>query len=148
MWLLNTHSSARQHSVINYTYCYHWRVVLFWFFFAWINQNIFFASLPDYYHPWCEEHLCMWSRETQSCSMWVSSGPETQTLQSTWIYWFTLVLNQRIPCITRHPTDTGLECKEGKFWGKPVNFRLYLGVLRCSTGQAAKTAEGVKLLSN
>lgn len=47
-----------------------------------------------------------------------------------------------------YPTETWLDCKEGKFWGKPINFRLCLGVLQCCSGQAAKTAERVKLLSS
>lgn len=47
-----------------------------------------------------------------------------------------------------YPTETRLDCKEGKFGEKPINFRLCLGVLRCCSGQAAKTAEGMKLLSS
>lgn len=93
MWLLHTRSSATQESLINYTYCYHLR---FGGFF--INQPKQFSdSLPDYYHPWCEEHLCMWNRETQPSSM------QAQEQKLFTEHWLALVLNQRIPCITFIP---------------------------------------------
>lgn len=119
------------------------------FFFAWITQNIFSDSLPDYKHPWCEELLCIWSRETQASSTRVRSSPETcKLLQSAWIYWLILLLNQRrTPCLTPHPTETWLEGMGVQFWRKTVSFTLHLGVLRCTSVQA-KTTQRVKLLSS
>lgn len=104
-------------------------------FFSWINQNIFSDSLPDYYHSWCEEHFCMWSREIQSSSMQVSSGPGTKTC---------IGIKPENSMHYLCPTETWLECKEGNSGGKAVNFGLYLGVLPCCSVQAAKTAAGCK----
>lgn len=116
-------------------------------FFSWINQNIFSDSLPDYYHPWCEEHYCMWSKEIESSSMQVSSGPGTKTFYRA-LGFTDSGIKPESSIHHLYPTETWLDCKEGKFWGKPINFRLCLGVLQCCSGQAAKTAERVKLLSS
>lgn len=144
MWLLNTRSSATQESGINYTYCYHWRFGGF----SWINQNIFSDSLPDYYHPWCEEHSCMWSREHNPAPH-ESAQVQEQKLFTEHLDSLTHIgIKPENSMHHLYPRETWLDCKEGKSGGKPINFRLYLGVLWCCSGQAAKTAEGGKLLSS
>lgn len=60
----------------------------------------------------------------------------------------TLPLNQRTPCFTSYLTETWLEGMGLKFGGNPGNFRLRVGVIRCSSVQAAKTAHGAKLMSS
>lgn len=138
MWLLHTRSSATQKSLINYTYCYHLR---FGGFF--INQPKHIFWLPSWLLSSLVWRAFVYVEQRNTTQLHASPGTKTFYRALTCIG-----IKPEDSMHHLYPTETWLEYKEGKFGAKSLNFKLYLCVLWCCSGQAAKSAVGVKLLSS
>lgn len=138
MRLLHTRSSATQESLINYTYCYLWRFGVFF-----INQPKHIFWLPSWLLPSLVWRAFVYVEQRNTTQLHASPGTKT--------FYRALTCIGVKPENSMHhlyPTEIWLEYKEEKFGGKPVNLKLYLCVLQCCSGQAAKSAVGGKLLSS